>query len=98
MKRLILLLALLIATPLFAAEPGEGLERGFAADKLYDFSGVDSVNTFNGNLTLTIPLGISYPVNGDFSYNLTLHYNSKVWDYEEFFTGNRAVPARRANA
>ena len=37
-------------------------------------------NLFNGNLTLTIPIGGSYPVGGDLSYGLTLVYNALVWD------------------
>ena len=35
------------------------------------------MNLFNGALTLTIPLGGTYPVNGGFSYNLKLTYNSE---------------------
>lgn len=97
MKRLLLVFVLFAAAPLFAQQ-GDGLEKGFAADKVYDFTGVDSVNTFNGNLNLTIPLGGSYPVNGPFSYSLTLYYNSKVWDFEYVGGVPRAVPSRRTNA
>jgi RHS repeat-associated protein len=57
--------------------------RGFAADKAFHVGDIDSVNLFNGNLTLTIPLGGSYPAGGSLSYGLTLVYNSNVWDFQE---------------
>ena len=99
MKRttLALLVLLLAAFPLLAQQ-GDGLEKGFAADKVYDFGGIDSINTFNGNLAVNIPLGPAYPVNGGFEYGLTLAYNSKVWDYEGFDGQLRAIPSRRSNA
>jgi RHS repeat-associated protein len=97
MKRLLLALVLLSAVSI-AAQQGDGLEKGFAADKVYDFEGVDSINTFNGNLTLSIPMGPSYPVNGGLSYHLALSYNSKVWDYEGFSGQMRALPNRRSDA
>jgi len=91
------LLPFALVLPLFAQQ-GDGLERGFAEDKVYDFDGVDSINTYNGNLTITLPIGPAYPVNGGLSYGLSLTYNSKVWDYESYSGGMRAVPNRRANA
>src|SRR5207248_995726 len=59
----------------------------------------DAINTFNGNLTVRIPLGPTYPVNASLSYGLTLTYNSKVWDYEKTPGSTvRATPNRRSNA
>jgi YD repeat-containing protein len=55
-------------------------EKGFSADRVYNMLGIDSVNTYNGNLILTIPLGTRYPVNGALSYGFTLVYNGVVWD------------------
>jgi hypothetical protein len=86
----------LLAFAALAEEPG--LKRGFDATKLYDFGNIDAINTFNGNLTLRIPLGPSYSVRGGLSYALTLTYNSKIWDYEERAGGIHAVPGRNANA
>ena len=57
------------------------LARGAGLDRL--FSGVgelDQVNLLNGNLTLEIPIGGTYPVGGGFSYGLRLSYNSNVWE------------------
>src|SRR3954462_5776549 len=61
---------------------------GFPAEQSFHVGDVDSVNLFNGALTLTIPLGFSYPVNGGFSYNLKLTYNSSPW---EFLTVHRVI-------
>jgi RHS repeat-associated protein len=58
-------------------------QRGFVPEKVYQFDGIDSVNLFNGNLTLTLPLGGTYPVSSHLSYGLQLHYNSKVWELKE---------------
>jgi RHS repeat-associated protein len=88
----------LLCTCAAVASASDALERGFAAGKVYDFGGIDAVNTFNGNLSLNIPLGPKYPVNGATSYGFTLSYNSKVWDYEKVKLNSRAVPNRRSNA
>jgi hypothetical protein len=96
MRRLAVLLTFACAVEIAAAN--HGLERGFNPDKLYDFGNIDAINTFNGNLTLRIPLSGTYPVNGSVGYSFGLSYNSKVWDYEQITGKTRAVPTRRANA
>jgi RHS repeat-associated protein len=99
----VLCLALPGPEPL-SAQQHPNLERGFAPDKLYQLGGIDSVSVLNGNVTLTIPIGMAYPAGGGLTYALTLTYNSKVWDIEERsgFTPTapyvQALPNRRANA
>ena len=100
------LLVLLLALPA-AADVHPNTAPGFPADQSFHVGDVDSVNLFNGALTLTIPIGGSYPVNGGFSYNLKLTYNSSPW---EFLTVHRvtnlqtdvdrlqAIPNRCSNA
>ncbi|GMU66392.1 MAG: hypothetical protein AMXMBFR36_26660 [Acidobacteriota bacterium] len=84
----IALLAGALLTPSTApAQDHPALERGFAAEKVYDFSGLDSVNLFNGNLTLTIPLGQTYKGNGALSYGFSLVYNSNVWQFQQRHEG-----------
>ncbi len=68
-----------------AAQDHPNLARGYSADQAYQLSGLDSVNLYNGNLTLAIPLGQRFHVGGNLSYGLTLYYNSNVWDYEEHY-------------
>jgi YD repeat-containing protein len=111
MARRITLFLLLLTFAAVAAVAQEHpvVQTGFAADKIYNFHGIDSVNTFNGNLNITLPIGLKYPVNGGFSYGLTLSYNSKVWSYTEVtnLCGGatncplrvmRAEPSHRSNA
>jgi hypothetical protein len=83
-----------------AAQLQPNLLRGFSADKVYDFLGLDSVNRFNGNLTLRIPIGQVYASNGNLAYQFALVYNSSCWDYIWSPDGAQlsALPSRGSNA
>jgi len=76
--------------------------RGVTPNKQYSFGDIDTINSYNGNLSIAIPIGLQYPVNGSFKYGLVLHYNSKVWDYEKrTYIGQdytSVVPNRDSNA
>ena len=61
--------------------------RGLMTDQVYQSSAIDHINTFNGGLSLTIPIGRSYRASPSLSYGLTLAYNSNVWIYEERVDG-----------
>ncbi|MEA2491570.1 MAG: hypothetical protein QOH21_3362, partial [Acidobacteriota bacterium] len=92
-----------LALALFVASAAMGqqapaLEKGFSPDKLYAFGNIDAINTFNGNLTLSLPVGPSYASDAGLSYGLSLTYNSKVWDYETYGGLTRALPNRRSDA
>jgi len=78
---------LLVTVPL-AAQDHPAVERGFAADKVYQLADVDNVAIMNGNVTVRIPIGGAYPAGGPLRYALTLVYNSKLWDFEEILVGN----------
>src|SRR5258706_13387745 len=81
MKRvLVALAAFVLAAFTTVAQQHPVKEKGFNPDRLYDFRGLDTINTFNGNLIITIPLGQRYNVNANLSYGLTLVYNGVVWD------------------
>ena len=75
---LLLFLALALAGPA-RADVHPNTAPGFPAEQSFHVGDVDSVNLFNGGLTLTIPIGDSYPVDGGFSYRLKLVYNSNPW-------------------
>lgn len=79
-SRAALLLVATLAAVSALAQTHPNLEKGFAADKMYQFGDVDHVNLFNGNLTLTVPLGAASPVAGKISIAPVLVYNSKLWD------------------
>jgi YD repeat-containing protein len=64
---------------LSAQHPNEA--RGFAADHVYSFHDVDTVNAFNGNMMIHIPIGPENKVNGSLSYRLVLTYNSHCWRF-----------------
>ncbi|HUP61014.1 MAG TPA: hypothetical protein VNA69_11400 [Thermoanaerobaculia bacterium] len=74
------------------------LEKGIQPEKLYQFGDIDHINVFNGNLVIALPIGPGYPLDGGLSYQLTLSYNSKVWDEQQGSTGIKALPAKRSNA
>lgn len=83
------------------------LQKGFSADKVYQFAEFDSVNLFNGNVNISIPIGQQYKVDGALTYGLALTYNSKAWDFEvdqySDLPGDEkmytlALPNRRSNA
>ncbi len=77
-----LLAAAALAVP-GGADTHPNLQTGFAAEKSFQMGDVDSVNGFNGNLVVTIPIGPTYPVGGELSYGLTLVFNSNPWLYQE---------------
>jgi RHS repeat-associated protein len=84
MKKLVATL-LFLALPALpaAAEQQPSRARGMSADSVYQIGDLDTINHFNGNLTIAIPIGQAYPVSPQLSYRLTLAYNSSVWDYED---------------
>lgn len=100
MRRLILSILILLLPCVLLADTFPSQERGFQAEKAFHVGDFDTVNLFNGNLVLTIPIGGSYPVSSALSYGLTLAYNSNVWDYQEDDNGvyNQALPNRHSNA
>jgi YD repeat-containing protein len=72
--------------------------RGFNSESVYQFGGPDSVNVFNGNLVVPIPIGQTYRVGGNLSYGFTLVYNGQLWSYRAGPEVSHAVPQRQQNA
>jgi hypothetical protein len=106
-NRLLLALSFFLTCTLrVLAQTHPNVEKGFAADKMYQFGDVDHVNLLNGNLSLTIPIGGSTPVSDHLSLSLTLVYNTKLWTaiskpYNVGGQTGRAplyTPERRSNA
>ncbi len=55
----------------------------------------DKINAFNRSVSVTIPMGQSYPVNADFSTQMTLRYGSNFWQWTD---NNGVISAKpRAN-
>src|SRR5262245_19150065 len=71
----------LLATAARAQDP-VNRQRGISANTAYQLGEIDAVNLYNGNLTVALPLGGTYPVSAGVSYGLALQYNSGVWELE----------------
>jgi YD repeat-containing protein len=78
--------ALLISSVLAIETPKNA--RGFRPDEIYHFGSIDSVNLFNGNVIVSLPIGQHYDVTSRFGYQLTLSYNSNIWDVTNEFYGH----------
>lgn len=74
-----------VAVEDLAGDPyGAKLARGFSGTfAQYDFNDIDSVSTYNGNLSLRVPIGGSYPAGGQLSYGLTAYFNSNLEDVRQ---------------
>ena len=105
MRRLAgILAALACAANVYAQKP-PAIELGFNPERQYSFGGLDTVNTFSGNVVISLPIGLTYPVSTNLSYGLTLTYNSKIWDYkyvqDAFVPSDQQIwakPSVRSNA
>lgn len=91
------LLALATATAA-GAQDFPGIARGFEPQKAYQVGEIENVSLFSGGLTLTIPLGNSYPVGPDFKLGFTLVYNSHLWRYLDTGSSQYAAPLELFNA
>lgn len=83
---LLIFLAAASASDLPAQVPsaleGPAVQRGFSADQAFSIGDIDHINSFNGNLILTLPIGQSYGVNAGLSYQTILTYNANLWDFD----------------
>src|SRR5260221_9952386 len=68
---------------------------GFSTNHVFESADTgEHIDVMTGNLTLTIPLGPRYKLTDDFSYGVTLYYNSKIWEHDcpVVNPGSSAVP------
>lgn len=64
--------------------PNPAMSQGVSEDSLFKPGANDTINLFNGNLTVAVPLGSTYPVGPGLSYGLGLTYNSSgAWHVED---------------
>ncbi|HEX6083134.1 MAG TPA: hypothetical protein VF266_01335, partial [Thermoanaerobaculia bacterium] len=107
MKRLAVFFAVLALALSSFGQQHPNRAKGFNANSVYQVNDYDSINAFNGNLTISIPLGSAYPLNSDVGVQFALHSNANVWDGERYdYTCDPdgavimtyGYPHRRANA
>jgi hypothetical protein len=82
-----------------AAQQHPNQEKGFDPNQVYSFGNLDHVNMFNSNLIVTIPIGLTYPVNR-MSYGFSLVYNGNPWRAKYYYKTSDGVlhPSYRPNA
>jgi YD repeat-containing protein len=98
-RRALLALAVAIAACTALAQQHPNQEKGFDPTKLYHFADIDSINTFNGNLIVTLPLTQTFRVGPLLSYSFTPVYNANVWDARSYDPNLlQLTPCRRCNA
>src|SRR6266850_286444 len=62
---------------------------GFQSNHMFESGHFgEDIDVLNGGLHLTTPIGPTYAVNDRLGYQLTLSYNSKVWDYSDYMYGD----------
>jgi len=81
--RIVVALSLLAIATFAGATQSPNTAKGFNANGVYQMNGIDNIATFNGNLTLTIPIGQAYPIGGGLSYQLRLYGNGNLWESED---------------
>jgi len=97
MKSLRLFVALsLLALPLIAQQDPNGA-LGFQPGKSFQMGDYDTVNLFNGNLTVNLPLGPTFSPGGNLSYSFHLVYNGNAWAMQGE-NPPEAIPNRFSNA
>ena len=56
---------------------------GFSPNHVFESAEAgEHIDVMSGNLTLTIPIGPRIKLSENFSYGVTLYYNSKIWEHE----------------
>lgn len=96
---LVILVLTALAAPAMMAQDHPNIEKGFVPGKAYQVGEIDSVNLFNGNLILSLPIGPTFRVGPVISYSFVLHYNaSNLWErYDDtFFCGSAPEPSQAA--
>ena len=57
------------------AQQSQNDDRGIVPGKTYQQGDLDTINLFNGNLNLSIPIGQTYRVGGQVAYGFTMQDN-----------------------
>jgi len=104
----VIILALWLVSLAAHASDDPLTNRGINLSGVYHIGDIDTVNLFNGNLIIDVPMAAQFPLNGGFSYGIHLIYTGQPWDFPESLRWDdflqedvyRAapIPNRRSNA
>lgn len=75
-RSLLVVVFLIAATTLFGQVDPASYDPD---DQPHPAADLDSVSPYNGQLSLTVPIGQSYSVGPELSFQVQLHYSSRVW-------------------
>lgn len=81
---LLALCALVTSNSVIRAQNGPDADPDGApgySQSIFHHASVDSVNLYNGSLTIPIAVGASYPVGPRLKFQTLLTYNSTVWEF-----------------
>ncbi|MEO8217407.1 MAG: hypothetical protein ABI718_10040, partial [Acidobacteriota bacterium] len=79
------------------SQTSPNIQRGVLPTNNVQSFDLDTINAFNGNLTIVIPLGQVYRVN-NYAYSFKLTYSANVWDYIESTDHVDPVARQHCNA
>ena len=97
-QRIVLVALVLWSASSFAVGTEQIQATGFKADTALAVGEFDAVNVYNGNLTVTVPIGPLYKTNGLVKYQLTLHYQTNFWDFIEYSTAASPIGVKTPEA
>lgn len=82
-RRAVLAALLVLLAGTIGAQQGPDKKKGFNANDVFQFNGLDNINAFNGNLIVTIPVGQAYPVGPSLSLRFGLVSNGNLWEPQD---------------
>lgn len=83
MKRVLLfIICMLFHFDGFSSSDDPDKAGGLSEPTLYHQTALDSINLYNGSLSVKIPLGGTYPLDSGFSYGFQLNFSSDMWHEE----------------
>jgi len=97
-RKLSYALAIVILASAMSGQQLQNTARGFDPEKSFQMGDYDTVNAFNGNLAVSIPIGPTFSPGGNLKYGLHLVYNGNMWSFAGSDTQPESIPNRFCNA
>lgn len=98
MRKLAYTLIAALLVPSIFGQTVPNIARGFDPEKAFQMGDYDTINTFNGNVVVSIPIGPTFSPGGNLKYGLHLIYNGNMWSFAGSDTQPESIPNRYCNA